>query len=189
MESAIWGVAPAGWVDGMFLKSLKLENFLSFGGSASSLEMRPLNVIIGPNGAGKSNLVESLNLLRSAPSISESADMRAVISAGGGMREWIWKSGGESASASIDAIVGSPFGGKDLRYHLGFSGSNDQFTIMDERVEDHPMDGGDEFHYRFADGKSRVNIRNTLFSGVVEDTERDQGASVLSQYKSRQFYR
>ena len=188
MESAIWGVAPAGWVDGMFLKSLKLENFLSFGGSASSLEMRPLNVIIGPNGAGKSNLVESLNLLRSAPSTSESADMRAVISAGGGMREWIWKSGGESASASIDAIVDSPFGGKDLRYHLGFSGSNDQFSIMDERVEDHPMDGGDEFHYRFADGKSRVNIRNTLFSGAVEDTERDQGASVLYQYKSRQFY-
>ena len=188
MESAIWGVAPAGWVDGMFLKSLKLENFLSFGDSASSLEMRPLNVIIGPNGAGKSNLVESLNLLRSAPSTSDSADMRAVISAGGGVREWIWKSGGESASASIDAIIDSPFGGKDLRYHLGFSGSNDQFTITNERIEDHPADGDNDFYYIFADGKSLSQSKNTLFLGTVEDLTLDQRASVLSQYKGEKFY-
>ena len=115
----------------MFLKSLKLENFLSFGGSAAPLEMRPLNVIIGPNGVGKSNLVESLNLLRSAPSTSDSADILAAINDGGGVGEWIWKGGEKNASASIEAIVESPFGERDLRYHLGFSGENDRFTITD----------------------------------------------------------
>ena len=71
----------------MFLKSLKLENFLSFGGSGDTVEMRPLNVIIGPNGVGKSNLVESLNLLRSAPSPSDTTDILAAVNAGGGVRE------------------------------------------------------------------------------------------------------
>ena len=172
----------------MFLKSLKLENFLSFGGSAAPLEMCPLNVIIGPNGVGKSNLVESLNLLRSAPSTSDSADILAEINAGGGVREWIWKGGEKNASASIEAIVDNPFGGKDLRYHLGFSGANDQFTITDECIENHPTDGDDDFHYKFAGGKSLMKVGHSLFSGIVEQDDLTQRASILSQRKDSQLY-
>ena len=187
-ESAIRGDASARREDGVFLKSLELKNFLSFGGSAAPLEMRPLNVIIGPNGVGKSNLVESLNLLRSAPSTSDSADILAAINAGGGVREWIWKGGDENASASIEAIVDSPFGGKDLRYHLGFSGANDRFAITDERIENHPAEGDDDFHYKFADGKSLMNVAGSLFSGVVEQDDLNERASMLSQYKSQKLY-
>ena len=172
----------------MFLKSLKLENFLSFGGSGDTVEMRPLNVIIGPNGVGKSNLVESLNLLSSAPSPSDTTDILAAVNAGGGVREWIWKGGDENASASIDAIIESPFGAKHLRYRLGFSGVNDQFTITDERIEDHPADGDDDFYYKFADRKGFSRSKNTLFLGTVEDLSLNQRASVLSQYKGEKFY-
>ena len=172
----------------MFLKSLKLENFLSFGGSAAPLEMRPLNVIIGPNGVGKSNLVESLNLLRSAPSTSDSADILAAINDGGGVGEWIWKGGEKNASASIEAIVESPFGERDLRYHLGFSGENDRFTITDECIENHPTDGDDDFHYKFADGKSLMNVASSHFSGIVEHDDLNERASILSQCRSPQLY-
>ena len=172
----------------MFLKSLELKNFLSFGSSAAPLEMRPLNVLIGPNGVGKSNLVESRNLMRSAPNPSEKADMLAAINAGGGVREWIWKGGDESASASIDAIVDHPSGGKALRYHLGFSGANDQFAITEERIENHPADGEDDFHYKFADGKSLMNVASSHFSGIVEQDDLNERASMLSQYKSQKFY-
>ena len=172
----------------MFLKSLKLENFLSFGSSGDPLEMHPLNVIIGPNGVGKSNLVESLNLLRSAPSPSDTADILASLNAGGGVREWIWKGGDENASASIEAIVDSPFGGKDLRYHLGFSGANDQFTITDERIENHPTDGNDDFFCKREDEMSFMNLKNVLFSGIFEEPVLNKRASVLSQFKGLQLY-
>jgi len=50
----------------MLLKSITLQNFLSFG-AEQTLELRPLNVLVGPNGTGKSNLIEAINLLRTRP--------------------------------------------------------------------------------------------------------------------------
>ncbi len=51
----------------MLIHSIQLANFLSFGASSTAVPLKPLNVIIGPNGSGKSNLLESIELLRSAP--------------------------------------------------------------------------------------------------------------------------
>jgi hypothetical protein len=42
----------------MLIRSIKINNLLSFGQSFSTLKLRPLNVLIGPNGAGKSNLLD-----------------------------------------------------------------------------------------------------------------------------------
>jgi predicted ATPase len=36
-----------------FLRSLKLNNFLSFGPESLEIELTPLNVLIGPNASGK----------------------------------------------------------------------------------------------------------------------------------------
>lgn len=47
----------------MLLRTLHLENILSFGPDGVDLEMRPLNVLIGPNASGKSNLIEIIGLL------------------------------------------------------------------------------------------------------------------------------
>ena len=47
----------------MFLKTLKVSNFLSFGPEGIDLPMKPLTVLIGANGSGKSNLLEAIALL------------------------------------------------------------------------------------------------------------------------------
>jgi AAA15 family ATPase/GTPase len=50
-----------------FLRSLKLNNFLSFGPESHEIELTPLNVLIGPNASGKSNFIEAIELLHAAP--------------------------------------------------------------------------------------------------------------------------
>ena len=57
----------------MLLKSIRLQNFLSYGTTAEEIKLDSLNVIIGPNGSGKSNLIEAIDLIRSLPSTSEKA--------------------------------------------------------------------------------------------------------------------
>jgi predicted ATPase len=70
----------------VLLRSLHLENILSFGPDGVDLELRPLNVLIGPNGSGKSNLIDVIGLLAAAP-----RDIQEPLRAGGGLQEWIWK--------------------------------------------------------------------------------------------------
>ena len=70
----------------MLIRSIKLQNLLSFGPDAQELELKPLNVLIGPNGSGKSNLIEAVSLLQAAPQ-----DLAATIREGGGVHDWIWQ--------------------------------------------------------------------------------------------------
>jgi len=53
----------------MYIKTITLNNFLSFGENSKPIELGKLNVLIGPNGSGKSNLLEALELLKSTPPI------------------------------------------------------------------------------------------------------------------------
>ena len=62
----------------MLLTSIKLTNFLSYGDHSEAIQLEPLNVIIGSNGAGKSNLLEAIELIKSAPK-----DLIAPIRDGG----------------------------------------------------------------------------------------------------------
>ena len=78
----------------MLLKALQLQSFLSFGESATTIDLRPLNVFIGPNGSGKSNLIEAIDIIRSTPSTSEKSNLLAAIRDGGGVRDWLWKGTG-----------------------------------------------------------------------------------------------
>lgn len=68
----------------MFIKTLTLSNFLSFGHDAVPVELGNLNVLIGPNGSGKTNFLEAISLLRAAPT-----DLSEPIKDVGGIAEWL----------------------------------------------------------------------------------------------------
>ena len=60
------------------IRTLHLQNLLSFGPESVEIALEPLNVLIGPNASGRSNLIESIALLRATPK-----DLTAPIREGG----------------------------------------------------------------------------------------------------------
>ncbi len=129
------------------LKSLKLDNLLSFGRATQPVELGRLNVLIGPNGSGKSNFIEAIGLLKAAP-----GDLLEPIRLGGGVAEWIWK-GANDAPATIDAVVAYPAGAAGptgpvgLHHHLAFRQVGQQLRVADERIADAGPDSPAEHAY------------------------------------------
>jgi len=173
----------------VLLKSLKLTNFLSFGDSAQTLELHPLNVVIGPNGSGKSNLIEAIDLIRSTPSTSDKSNLLAAIRDGGGVRDWLWKGSAKVQPAIIDAVFDNPKGSMDLRYVLSFSEVGQRFEVSDERVENAKPDKNCEepyFYYQFKRGSGLLNIKGEHRRVQWEDI--NPTASILSQRKDPDQY-
>jgi predicted ATPase len=163
----------------MFLKSITLTNFLSYGETTHTVELRPLNVVIGPNGSGKSNLIEAIELLRAAPK-----DLLTPIRDGGGVRDWLWKGASKPPAAKVDAVVAYPNGRVALRYVLSFTEVAQRFEIVDERVENESPDRGQSgpyIYYRFENGHGVLNVKGKKRSLQHEDI--DPSASILSQRK------
>lgn len=161
----------------MFLKSIDLSNFLSYGKPAHPVELRSLNVVIGPNGSGKSNLIEALELLKAAPK-----DLLKPIRDGGGVRDWLWKGAAKTPISKIDAVIKNSKGSQDLRYVLSFTEVGQRFEIVDERVEKELPDVGyaqPYFYYRFQNGHGVLNVKGTERRLQHEDI--DPVASILSQ--------
>lgn len=100
----------------MLIRSIKLQNLLSFGPDAQKLELKPLNVLIGPNGSGKSNLIEAVSLLQAAPQ-----DLAATIREGGGVHDWIWQGDPGTPSAQVEVILDYLGGRQSLRHCFGFT--------------------------------------------------------------------
>jgi predicted ATPase len=173
----------------MFLKSLKLTNFLSYGENSQPLEFRPLNVVIGPNGSGKSNLIEAIDLIRSTPSTSEKSNLLAAIRDGGGVRDWLWKGSIKTPHAGINVVLDNPKGSVDLRYVLSFSEVGQRFEILDERVENSaPYRNHSEsyFYYQFENGHGVLNIQGRQRRLQREDI--NPTSSILSQRKDPDQY-
>ena len=173
----------------MLLKALQLQSFLSFGESATTIDLRPLNVFIGPNGSGKSNLIEAIDIIRSTPSTSEKSNLLAAIRDGGGVRDWLWKGTGVAAVAEINAIFDNPKGATDLRYVLKFTEVGQRFEIVNERIEkDHPDIGFDKpyFYYSFLNGHAVLNVKGKQRRLKHEDI--DPTSSILSQRKDPDQY-
>jgi predicted ATPase len=137
----------------VLIRHLTPKNFLSFGPENPGIDLRALNVFIGPNGCGKSNLIEAVNLMRSAP-----RELRDVTRKGGGVAEWIWK-GGLKGAASVDWVVSYPKGSISLRHVVAFRSVSQSFFLDDERVENEDLmpwvDDGD-FFYRFQHGQAAI---------------------------------
>ncbi len=47
-----------------FIRTLRLQNFLSYGSEGETIELRSLNVLVRANASGKSNLIEAIALLK-----------------------------------------------------------------------------------------------------------------------------
>jgi len=114
----------------VLIRSLMPRNLLSFGPEFQRLQLEPLNVLIGANASGKSNILEVLQVLRSAPK-----DMEPVFRKGGGIGEWIWK-GNLHGNASIDCVVRREQPLQHVRHVLSFGVASQRLQVFDERIED-----------------------------------------------------
>jgi predicted ATPase len=116
-----------------FIRSLTLQNILSYGSEPTHINLEPLNVLIGPNGSGKSNLLETLRLLRAAPT-----DFTQPISKSGGVSDWIWK-GKNYATASIAVILHEAdelLLGQTFEHKLVFEGYTVHPSISEEIIQE-----------------------------------------------------
>jgi len=68
------------------LKSIQIEEFLSFGTTPTRIDLKSLNVLIGPNGAGKSNFLHALRLLKCTES-----GLSSFVRRDGSIDDYIWK--------------------------------------------------------------------------------------------------
>ena len=168
----------------MLVEELKLSNFLSFGADPAPLELRALNLVVGPNGSGKSNLLEAFELLRSAPD-----QFARPIREGGGIRDWLWKGGKGTPTASLDAVLAYPQGPTGLRYVMSFTEVAQRFEIVDERIENAQAEPGHPdpyFYYRFQHGNPVLNVKGQR-RGLQREAI-DQERSILSQRRDPDQY-
>ena len=170
----------------MLLRNIKLSNFLSFGALGETLELGMLNVFIGPNGSGKSNLLESIELLRSAPE-----QLLRAVNEGGGIRDLLWKGGQKTPIASIEVSVDYPKNKKHmpLRYRLDFTEVGQRFEIVDEKIEDDQPETGHArpyFYYHFDRGRPVLNVKGDKRKLQREDVEPEK--SILWQYRDPDQY-
>ncbi|SFB03737.1 Predicted ATPase [Pseudomonas sp. NFIX10] len=170
----------------MLIQSIQLTNFLSFGASSTAIPLGALNVIIGPNGSGKSNLLESIELLRSAPE-----QLLKPIREGGGVRDWLWKGAKGTPIASLDVLLAHPKGAQNLRYHLAFTEVGQRFEIADERIENEKPDGPKHpqpyFFYHFNKGRPVLNLKGGGTRSLQQE-DIDLEKSILSQRRDPDQY-
>lgn len=176
--------------DKRFIRTVRLDNILSYGPETPEFELQPLNVLIGPNASGKSNLIEALSLLAAAP-----RDILEPIRLGGGTREWIWKGVESATPATIEVTTKHPQPGRlDIRYRLTFQEYGQRFKLIDEAIETiEPMPGYVEpyLYYSFQNGKPVLNIQETGRSSTkrymqIEEIGLEQ--SILSQRRDPDVY-
>ncbi len=173
-----------------FIRSIRLQNILSFGPDTLELPLEPLNVLIGPNASGKSNLIEVLSLLAAAP-----RDLQTPIREGGGIHEWPWKGVERLGTAMLDVTVEYPKTEMPLRYRLSFKEAGLRFDLQDEAVENQrPLPGNTDpyFYYRYQEGRPVLNVftdADTTRSSrrlLRDDVKPDQ--SILSQRRDPDSY-
>ena len=163
------------------VRTITLENFLSFGAAGATIPLGPLNVIIGPNGAGKSNLLESIELLRNVPE-----QLLKPIREGGGVRYWLWKGARKLPVASLDVVLAHPRG-NNLRYRLSFTAIEFRFEMLDERVEnEHPEPGS--FYYHFNGGRPVLNVKKEKSILLLRREDIDVERSILAQRRDPDQY-
>lgn len=163
------------------LKTVSLQNILSFGPEKTELELAKLNVVIGPNGSGKSNLIEAISLLQAAPTVLE-----APVRLGGGIHHWLWKGAEETPHAHIEVTAcPAPNGSMDLRYAFAFTEIEQRFELVDERLENaQAYDGKQDpyIYYRYQRGHAVLNVESDGKRGLKQvDATSDE--SIFSQRK------
>lgn len=174
-----------------FIRTLRLENFLSYGSDSEEIKLQPLNVLIGANTSGKSNLIEAIGILKAIPT-----DLPAPFRQGGGVSEFLWKGGQENPVAKIEATLDYPQRPQNLRYQVSLTATGQRLELVDEAVENEQRYSGEQdvyFYYRYQRGRPVLNI-NKIDDGskVIQRTLRREDLvpdqSVLSQRKDPDLY-
>lgn len=176
----------------VFIRSLRLANFLSFGPDAEPVELGPLNVLVGPNGSGKSNFLEALSLLRA---FATPGSLASVIRDGGGISEWSWK-GRSSQRIEIEASIdqGSLPSARSqdlghLRHALSFTEVGQRFEIVDERVEHAVAAPGRPkpyLYFGYENGRPKINRGGTTRKLTREAVNPED--SILAQRRDPDVY-
>jgi len=111
------------------IKSISMQNVLSFGSNEPSLELGPLTALIGPNGGGKSNVLEVIYLLSRLPAAGPETSLPVV--------DWIWKGAGTDAVARLEVLLDGidMWRAPILRHRLEFRSAAQRFTVHDEVIE------------------------------------------------------
>ena len=180
------------------IRSIRVQNLLSYGPDAIEIELQPLNVLIGANASGKSNLIEAIGLLQAA-----STDLAAGLRAGGGIGEWLWKGQRNTNTiATIDATLynGLPDARMSLRYRLEFTQVGQRIELLDETIENERSQPGHAlpyFYYKYQRGQPVINIQHTngtsgkVVEPPVRQIRRDDllpDQSILSQRRDPDLY-
>jgi predicted ATPase len=174
-----------------FIRTLRLENFLSYGSDSEEIQLQPLNVLIGANTSGKSNLIEAIGILKATPT-----DLPTPFRQGGGVSEFLWKGEQENPIAKIEATLDYPQRSKILRYQVSLTATGQRLELVDEAVENEQRYSGEQdvyFYYRYQRGRPVLNIKKIDDdSGSIERTLRREDLvpdqSVLSQRKDPDLY-
>jgi len=171
------------------IKSIKVNNLLSFDSEGIDLELKPLNVLIGPNGAGKSNFIEVISLLQAAP-----VALSAPVRRGGGVADWLRK-GSNETSARVDVVVDYCHGAKSLRHRFEFASEASRFTLIDESIENKSAVKGNSsvfFFYKYENNHPVLSVQGKLgkpdSSRTLKREDVDPEQSILSQRKDPDIY-
>jgi len=171
------------------IKSIKVQNLLSFDSEGIDLELKPLNVLIGPNGSGKSNFIEVLSLLQAAPSA-----LAEPVRRGGGVTDWLRKDC-PGTPAHVEVIVDYPHGPRKLLHSFDFASEGGRFSLLDERIEnDSPTSGNNRpfFFYKYENNHPVLNVKGRNGgNGSARRLKRedvDPEQSILSQRKDPDTY-
>ncbi len=173
------------------IKKIKLSNLFSFGPEAHEIELGELNVLIGPNGSGKSNLIDAVDLLRSAPDRLEKA-----IRDAGGISDVMWKGAARHDVIALDVVLGAPAAATyPIRYllKLGRGEGISSFQISDEKLEsaeklkaEHP---DPYLFYAYQGGNPVLNVLDPAIGQRKLRRETLQlDASILSQIRDPEHY-
>ena len=131
------------------LKSIKLQNILSFGPEGMELELKPLNVLIGANASGKSTLLEAIALIKSLPT-----DPHTLVKEGGGMEEWAWKGPPKAhhyEMPRVEVVLENPLGDADLGYSFRLSPSGEPPLFAQEQLRDAKQGEKGRSHFHIDD--------------------------------------
>ena len=176
-----------------FLKSLKLNNFLSFGPTSRAVELTPLNVLIGPNASGKSNFIEAIELLHATPT-----DLAGPIRSGGTAGEWLWKGNSPPEPAVIEAKIRKSKSYPELRYRLAFTEAQFRMELVEELLAGpRPTPDALPYLYHYQQGRTATMRQFVSFEGAskrpyltkkldLNSLKMDQ--SIFSQRKDPELY-
>lgn len=170
------------------IRTIRLDNILSYGSWDEEFHLEPLNVLIGPNNSGKSNLIEVLSLL-AAPT----RDLQTPIREGGGVHEWLWKGAARLGKAIVDVTVEYPKR-PHLRYRLSFTETGARFELLEEAIENEKpkrKNEGPYVFYRYRGGRAMLSVMSQEQSRshqrlTEEELRHDQ--SILSQRRDPNTY-